>query len=87
MIEEVHREAQLPAESSQLRRRRIRLLVDEVANIRQNAVAQIHAQETRTKRSLQISFKILEHKCRQVGLAPKQAQQRCAIGWAFIVAG
>lgn len=63
------------------------LLVDEVANIREDSVTQVHTQKARPEWSLQISFKILEHKCGQVRLTPKQAQQGGTVGWAFIVAG
>jgi hypothetical protein len=65
----------------------IGLLVDKVANIREDTFTQVHAQEARTERGSQVFFKILKHERRQVRLLPKQTQQRSAIGWAFVVAG
>lgn len=62
-------------------------LVDEVADIRQDALTQVHTQQACTERRFQFFFKVLEHKRGQIGLPPKQAQQRRAIGWEFVVAG
>jgi hypothetical protein len=62
-------------------------LVDEVADIREDAVAQFHAQKTRIEGSVQGLFKALNYRSGQIRLPSEQLNKRPAIGWVLVVAG
>jgi len=62
-------------------------LVDKIADIREDSLAQFYAQQSRTKRGAEVLFKTLKDGVGQVRLPAKQAQQRRAVGWPLIVSG
>jgi hypothetical protein len=57
-----------------------KLLIDEVAYVRENGFAQFHAQQSSAGSCAQILFKTLKDVCGQIRLLPKQMQQLRAIG-------
>src|ERR1700735_1382771 len=62
-------------------------LVDKVADVGEETLAQFHTQQSRVERDAELRLKNFEDVTREVGLLPKQAQQRRAIHWAFVVTG
>lgn len=61
-------------------------LVDEVADIREGSVVQVHADEFCADAAVETFFKTLEDESRQVGLGPEHSQERFAIDLAIVVA-
>jgi hypothetical protein len=62
-------------------------LVDEVANVCKDRVAQIHTKQARAEWSAQALLEALEDGGREISLLAQQFQQRSAIGWILVVAG
>jgi hypothetical protein len=61
-------------------------LIDEVANISEDTITQIHTEQPRAQSGTKFLLKSLKDGRREVGLFPEQLQQGRAVGWVFIVA-
>ena len=63
------------------------VLVDEVADVGEDAVTQIDAQQPGTERGSEVLLEILENVSGEICLSPKQAEQGRAVSGALVVAG
>jgi len=60
-------------------------LVDEIANLGEDGVAQFDAEETGADGRAEVSFESQQNGRGQICLLAKQAEQSCAVGGKFVV--
>jgi hypothetical protein len=61
-------------------------LVDEIADVGEDGIVQVDAQEFGAEWGSEVLFEVLQHIGGQIGLPPEQSQQGGAVGWALVVA-